>query len=264
MRMKALVDGMRSFTLYVAYLFDRQATAADAGEKERCQGLIDYLTPVVKAYCSERGMEVCDMAMNVFGGYGYTREYPVEQLLRDCKIATIYEGTNGIQAMDLLGRKLGLKRGEVFMNFLEEIRRTVQAAETTPGLQGLAEGLEQILNRYGETAVFLGKKTMGPEVKTAFAQAAPFLDVTGDIVMAWMLLWRAATAQPKLADLLGDADDPAARIAANREAAFYDGQLKAAAYFLSHQLPVTEGKIKAILGGDAAAILETAEASFGG
>ncbi len=264
MRMKALVDGMRSFTFYVAYLFDLEATARDGDEKEKYKGLIDFLTPVVKAYCSDRGMEVCDMAMNVFGGYGYTREYPVEQLMRDCKIATIYEGTNGIQAMDLLGRKLGLKRGEVFMQFLQEIRRTIQTAETMPALQGLCGRLEQLLNRYGETAIFMGKKAMSPAVKIAFTQAQPFLDVTGDIIMAWMLLWRAAVAQPRLAELLGDTEDPAGRIAANKEAAFYDGQIRAATYFIRSQLPVTEGKINAILDGDAAAILDAAESSFGG
>jgi hypothetical protein len=264
MRMKSLVDGMRSFTFYVAYLFDLEATATGDGEKEKFQGLIDFLTPVVKAYCSERGMEICDMAMNVFGGYGYTREYPVEQLMRDCKIATIYEGTNGIQAMDLLGRKLGLKKGAVFMQLLQEIRQTVQTAEKTPGLQALCGRLEQILNRYGEAAIFLGKKAMGPDVKTAFAQAHPFLDVTGDIVMAWMLLWRAAVAQPRLAELLGDAADPAARTADSKEAAFYDGQIRAATYFIRSQLPVTEGKINAILESDAAAILDAAEHSFGG
>lgn len=264
MRMKALVDGMRSFTFYVAYLFDLAATADNDADRERHQGLIDFLTPVVKAYCSERGMEICDLAMNVFGGYGYTREYPVEQLMRDCKIATIYEGTNGIQAMDFLGRKLGLKKGEVFMHFLQEIRRTVQTAESIPGLQVLGERVEKTLNRFGETAVFLGKKAMGPEVKTAFTQAHPFLDVTGDIVMAWMLLWRATVAHPLLAALIRDAEDPAARIAGSREAAFYDGQIKAAAYFIRHQLPVTEGKAKAILEGDAAGILETADDAFGG
>jgi len=264
MRMKALVDGMRSFTFYVAYLFDLEATATDEGEKEKYKGLIDFLTPVVKAYCSDRGMEICDMAMNVFGGYGYTREYPVEQLMRDCKIATIYEGTNGIQAMDLLGRKLGLKKGAVFMQLLQEIRHTVQTAEKTSGLQALCGRLEQLLNRYGEAAIFLGKKAMGPDVKTAFAQAHPFLDVTGDIVMAWMLLWRAAVAQPRLAELLRDAADPAARIAESKEAAFYDGQIRAAAYFIHSQLPVTEGKINAILESDAAAILDAAEHSFGG
>jgi hypothetical protein len=184
--------------------------------------------------------------------------------MRDCKIATIYEGTNGIQAMDLLGRKLGLKKGEVFMQFLQEVRRTVQIAETLPGLQTLCGRLDQALNRYGETAIFLGKKTMSPDVKMAFAHAHPFLDVTGDIVMAWMLLWRAATAQPRLAALLDNADDPTARIADNKDAAFYDGQIKAATYFISSQLPVTVGKINAILEGDASVILEAAERSFGG
>jgi alkylation response protein AidB-like acyl-CoA dehydrogenase len=264
MRMKALVDGMRSFTFYVAYLFDLAATADNDADRERHQGLIDFLTPVVKAYCSERGMEICDLAMNVFGGYGYTREYPVEQLMRDCKIATIYEGTNGIQAMDFLGRKLGLKKGEVFMNFLQEIRRTIQVAERIPGLQALGDRLDQILNRYGETAVFLGKRAMGPAVKNAFIQAHPFLDITGDILVAWMLLWRATVAHPRLADLLQGADDPAARIAGSREAAFYDGQIRAASYFIRSQLPVTEGKARAILEGDAAAILQAADTSFGG
>jgi len=264
MRMKALVDGMRSFTFYVAYLFDLEATATDATEKDRFQGLIEYLTPVVKAYCSDRGMEICDLAMNVFGGYGYTREYPVEQLMRDCKIATIYEGTNSIQAMDLLGRKLGLKKGEVFMQLLREIRQTIQTAEKIPGLQPLCGRLDQLLNRYGETAVFLGKRAMSPNVKAAFVQAYPFLDVTGDIVMAWMLLWRAAVAQPKLAALLDGVEDPAARIAANKDAAFYDGQIKAATYFIHSQLPVTEGKINGILEGEAAAVLDAAEKSFGG
>jgi hypothetical protein len=264
MRMKSLVDGMRSFTLYVAFLFDLAATAKDTTGKKKYRGLIDFLTPVVKAYCSDRGMEICDMAMNVFGGYGYIRDYPVEQLMRDCKIATIYEGTNGIQAMDLLGRKLRLKKGEVFMLFLQEIRQTVQQAETLPELQPLCERLEHALNRYGETAVFLGKKAMSPDIKAAFVQAQPFLDVTGDIVMAWMLLWRAAIAQPCLAKLLADVDDPADRIAGHKETAFYDGQVKAATYYITSQLPVTMGKINAIMESDTRAILEAAEKSFGG
>jgi hypothetical protein len=166
--------------------------------------------------------------------------------------------------MDLLGRKLGQKKGEVFMHFLQEVRRTVQTAEALPGLQTLCGCLDQALNRYGETAIFLGKKAMSPDVKLAFAQAHPFLDVTGDIVMAWMLLWRASVAQPALAAMLKDVDDPVARIAANKEAAFYDGQLKAATYFIRNQLPVTVGKINAILEGDATAILEATEKSFGG
>ncbi len=263
MRMKALVDGMRSLTFYVAYLFDLEATTEDAESRARYSGLIEFLTPVVKAYCSERGMEVCELAMNVYGGYGYTREYPIEQLMRDCKITTIYEGTNGIQAMDLLGRKLGLRRGEIFMHFLQNVRASIQEFEQIEDLRALCEKLEAALNRYGEVAVFLSKKAMGPDIKLAFTQAHPFLEVTGDIIIAWMLLGRAARAYPRLQALLADAADPAGVIAANREAAFLDGQLKTAAYFVSTTLPITIGKIKSIMQGDAMAVLDTAEKTFG-
>ncbi len=263
MRMKALVGGMRSFTFFVASLFDQEATTADPESRARLSGLIAFLTPVVKAYCSERGMEVCDLAMNVYGGYGYTREYPIEQLMRDCKITTIYEGTNGIQAMDLLGRKLGLRKGEIFMHFLQTVRASIQRAEQIEDLRALCEQLEAALNRYGEVAVFLSKKAMSADIKLAFAQAHPFLEVTGDIVMAWMLLERAACAHPRLQAMTADAPDRADFIAANREAAFLDGQLKTAVYYVSTALPITIGKIKSIMQADATAILETAESSFG-
>jgi len=111
--MKAHVEGMRSFIYFISSLIDRQACTGDEQKKEYNQGLLDLLTPVIKSYCSDRGFEICAEAVQVHGGYGYTRDYPVEQLLRDCKIASIYEGTNGIQAMDLLGRKLGMKGGVV-------------------------------------------------------------------------------------------------------------------------------------------------------
>jgi alkylation response protein AidB-like acyl-CoA dehydrogenase len=105
LQMKAYVDGMRSFVYYVAYCFDKESTAKTRDTKERYHDFIELLTPIIKAYCSERGQFVCEQAIQVYGGYGYTKEYPVEQLYRDCKITSIYEGTNGIQAMDLLGNQ---------------------------------------------------------------------------------------------------------------------------------------------------------------
>jgi alkylation response protein AidB-like acyl-CoA dehydrogenase len=263
MRMKALVDGMRSFTFYVAYLFDLEATSADPEKRNRYSGLIEFLTPVVKAYCSERGMEVCELAMNVYGGYGYTKAYPIEQLMRDCKITTIYEGTNGIQAMDLLGRKLGLRKGEIFMHFLQNVRASIQEAEKIADLRALCEQLEAALNRYGEVAVFLSKKAMGSDIKLAFSHAHPFLDVTGDIIMAWMLLWRAARAYSRLEDLTAKSPHPEERAAPKRETAFLNGQLKTAAYFITMTLPITIGKIKGIMQADTAAILEMNDNNFG-
>lgn len=264
LQMKAYVEGMRSFVYYVAYCFDRQSTAESAAEKERYGGLIELLTPIIKAYCSERGQFVCEQAIQVFGGYGYTKEYPVEQLYRDCKITSIYEGTNGIQAMDLLGRKLGMDKGAVFMDLLNEITAAIKKAAKIPRLEKSAGAVEKSVNRLGEIAVHLGKKAVSKDLKLAFAYAHPFLEVVGDVIMAWMLLWRAAAAVPKLEKLAGSADENAIRskVAQNKDAAFYDGQLKTAEFFIHCMLPATMGKMNAIAAGNPAAI-EIDERSFG-
>jgi alkylation response protein AidB-like acyl-CoA dehydrogenase len=265
MRMKIHVEGMRSLIYFVASLFDRQAVADNKEELEYCAGLIDFITPIVKAYCSDRGFDICVEAMQVYGGYGYTREYPIEQLLRDCKIASIYEGTNGIQAMDLLGRKLGMKKGMVFMNLLQEIQTAVAKAKGISGIQNLADNVEEAVNRLGEVALHLGKTALSPDVKVAFAYATPFLDVVGDVCMAWMHLWRASIAVPKLEKLVGSLD-PRARsqkASKSKDAAFYEGLLQSARFYINSVLPVTLGKMNAIKSCDASTV-EIPEVSFGG
>ena len=107
MWMKTHVEGMRSLVYYGALCLDRQCFGTEQ-QKVFHKEMLDLITPVIKAYCTDRAFEICSQAVQVYGGYGYTQEYPVEQLLRDIRIASIYEGTNGIQAMDLLGRKLGI------------------------------------------------------------------------------------------------------------------------------------------------------------
>ena len=265
LQMKAYVEGMRSFVYYVAYCFDRQSTAESAAEKERYGGLIELLTPIIKAYCSERGQFVCEQAIQVFGGYGYTKEYPVEQLYRDCKITSIYEGTNGIQAMDLLGRKLGMNKGAVFMDLLNEITAAIKKAAQIPRLEKSAAAVEKSVNRLGEIAMHLGKTAVSKDLKLAYAYAHPFLEVVGDVIMAWMLLWRAAAAVPKLEKLAGSDDENAIRskVAQNKDAAFYDGQLKTAEFFIHCMLPATMGKMNAIAASNPAAI-DIDERSFGG
>lgn len=264
MWMKAHVEGMRSLIFYASSLFDRRTVATDETETQFNQGLIDLLTPVIKSYCSDRGFEVCVEAVQVFGGYGYTQDYPVEQLLRDCKIASIYEGTNGLQAMDLLARKLGMQKGLVFMNFLGEIQKTIARARQISALQRLADNVEKAVNRLGETALQIGQTAMSPNFKAAFAFAKPFLDVMGDVCMAWMLLWRATAAATKIEKLAGSLEPSVRQTHArkNKEAAFYEGQIQSARYFINAILPVTLGKMKAIDGVDAAAI-DIPEESFG-
>jgi len=263
--MKAHVDGMRSFVYYVASLFDREALAETDEERETAQGLIDLLTPLVKGYCTDVGYEVCVQAIQVYGGYGYTQEYPVEQLTRDAKICSVYEGTNGIQAMDLLGRKLGMKKGRLFMDFMGEIQKTIAEAKSTQGLEEMAARVETALNRLGELAMYMGKTAASEKVKTAFADAMPFMMVMGDVLLAWMHLWRAVTAAPKLKKAVGSLDDAARleKAEKNKDAAFYDGQLRTAQYFIYSVLPGTLGKMDAILTANSAPV-QMHEKSFGG
>ncbi len=243
---------MRSLVYFIARCFDRLETAATEDVRAHCQGLCDLLTPLVKAYCAQRGFEVCVQAIQVYGGYGYTRDYPVEQLARDCKIASIYEGTDGIQAMDLLGRKLGMNKGAVFDSLMDYMDEVITTARGVTDLAPLADALEKTVGRLGETAFDLTRMSRSAHIRTAYAHAFPFLDAMGDVVMAWMLLWRASIAQEKLG-----------RGAGKKDAAFFEGQVKSAEFFIRSILPVTNGKLEAIRGAVPAAV-EISEAAFGG
>ena len=249
--MKSYVDAMRSFFYYLSLRGTKALTADSEEEKEFNENIYSMLTPIVKDYLAVKGHEVCIQAIQVFGGAGYTKDYPVEQYARDCKITSIYEGTSGIQAMDLLARKIGMKKGSVFMNFLGEIQKTIAQAKETDGLKDLAGQLETAANRLGEIAMHIGKKAMSPEFKVAFAHALPYLYAMGDTIMAWMLLWRAVVAAQKLNG------------AKKKDAAFYEGQIKTAEFFIKTELPVTMGKMNAIEGSCPAA-LEISDEGFGG
>ena len=250
--MKSYVDGMRSFF----YFMTKCATQAQIGESSESSGrledLFSMLTPIVKDYMAVKGHEVCIQAIQVFGGAGYTKDYLVEQYARDCKITSIYEGTSGIQAMDLLARKIGMKKGLVFMNFLGEIQNTVARAKESDKLKDLAVAVENTANRLGEVAIHIGQMAMSENFKVGFAHALPFLYTMGDTIMAWMLLWRAVVASEKLAAK-----------PKGKDVAFYQGQIKTAEFFIQTELPLTSGKMDAIKGGCAAAI-EIADESFGG
>lgn len=252
LQMKAYVDGMRSFVYYVGWCLEREALAASEDEKAYYKGFADLLTPLVKAYCAQRGFDVCVQAVQVYGGYGYIKEYPVEQLVRDCKITSIYEGTDGIQAMDLLGRKLGMAKGQVFMHFLEEIQKTISLAREREGLEEITAEVEKAVNRLGEVAIHIGKSAMSPQFKVAFTFAFPFLEVMGDVIVAWMLLWRAVLASQRIEE------GPK-----SKDIEFYHGQLKTADFFIHAILPATLGKMNGILKSNPAAV-EISEAAFGG
>jgi len=247
--MKAYVEGMRSLLYYVAWCEDKANTTDNEKEKEKYHDLVELLIPIAKGYVTDRAFDVCNGGMQVYGGYGYIKEYPQEQLMRDCRITMIYEGTNGIQSMDLLGRKLGMKKGKLVMDLMGEIMAITGAAKQIDSIKGFAVKVEEALNKLGEVAMHMGKIAMSEKVLTAFSFSYPFMEVTGDVVMAWMLLWRAKIAAEKL------------ETAKKKDVPFYDGQLKSAQYFCNTVLPTTLGKMNAILATDSAAI-DIDDASF--
>jgi len=249
--MKAHVEGMRSMNFYVAKCLDTAKHDADETRKQSAKGMVELLTPIVKAYCAQRGYDVCTQAIQVYGGYGYIQEYPVEQLARDIKIVSLYEGTDGIQAMDLLGRKLPMGKGAVFMNFMGEVQKKATEAKAFEQLADLAVPVEKAVLRLGEVAMNLGTNARGKNFKAVFANASPFLDAMGDVVMAWMHIWRAATAAKAL--------ENGAR---KKDLNFYNGQIKTAEFFIQSILPVTMGKLNALQAICGAAV-DMEEAAFG-
>lgn len=249
--MKAYVDGMRGLLYYASMCFDRAKIAATEEEKDKWNGLIELLTPIMKSYSTDRSFDVCTMGVQIYGGYGYIQEYPQEQLLRDCKITSIYEGTNGIQAMDLLGRKLGFKRGKPFMDLLGEMAATIAAAKEIEALLPMAAKVEKSVNKLGEVAMHMGMTAMSENVLHAFAMAHPFLDVCGDVCMGWIELWRAVVAYPKIES------------AKKKDVDFYQGQVKTAEYFINWILPATMGKMGA-LQSNITAVMEMPDGAFAG
>jgi len=249
--MKAYVEGMRSLLYYVGLLIDKSHTAKDEKEKAKYEALIGFLTPICKGYVTDRAFEVTNLGMQVYGGYGFIKEYPQEQLVRDTRITQIYEGTNGIQAMDLMARKTIMDGGKAMMALIAEMQKNIDQAKAIESLKPLAEKLEALIKRIGDVAMFVGKNMMSGQVENAFIFAYSFMEITGDMVMAWMLLWRAAIASEQLGS------------AKKKDQKFLEGQIKSADFFIRYMLPVTNGKIDGIL-ENCCAPVEIDEDSFGG
>ncbi len=252
MTMKMYVEGMRSLHYFIASSEDRKHLVDDPAKKEKYQNLIDILIPVAKGYVTDRAIDVCNLGIQIFGGYGFTQEFPVEQLLRDVRITSIYEGTNGIQAMDLLGRKMTLKNGQLFKDLVKEIEATMESAMQIDQVKDFASKMVPVMEKWQQAARHLVETAMGPELLKGYVHACPFLDLTGDVVMAWMLLWRAVVASEKLEGKVKKKDK-----------AFYEGQIKTAQFFIRSVLPVSSGRADSIL-DTCGAPVEMEEDGFGG
>ncbi|MBU1343239.1 MAG: acyl-CoA dehydrogenase [Proteobacteria bacterium] len=264
LNMKVYTEGMRSLIYYYGKCSDIVHTTTDEQLKADTSALIEVLTPIVKGYVTDRALEVCSHGVQVFGGYGYVSEFPVEQLMRDSRIFMIYEGTNGIQAMDLIGRKLSMNKGDSFKYFIDRMKLTVDAAKEINGIQDLVEKVAHAVTRLEELALEIGQRTRSEKALNAYAFAHPFLEVTGDVTFAWMHLWRASIAAPKLAQKVGSLEKQAVaeKAAKNKDVAFYAGQIESAKFFIHTLLPCAYGKMDAILEGNSC-VEDILDVSFG-
>ncbi|BBO86587.1 acyl-CoA dehydrogenase [Desulfosarcina ovata] len=250
--MKSHVEGMRSLEYYIAHSFDMLESTDDPDAKGYYEGVTALLTPVLKTYCAVKGFDICVKAIQVYGGYGYTKDFPVEQLARDVKITSIYEGTDGIQAMDLIGRKLAMNKGAVFAAFIKEMRTAAERAAAIEQLAPLAADVQGAVDRFEALTKHIQESMRSASFKVAFANSVPFLMVMGDVIMAWMLIWRASIASEKLQ-----------KKSKGKDLAFYQGQVFSAEYFVKSVLPETLGQMDAIVsGGDA--VVNISEEAFGG
>ena len=232
--MKAYGEGLRALIYHAAVSIDWAKCAEDEDEAEEKEDKLSLLTPICKAYGSDIGFKMTELAMQTFGGYGYISEYQVEQYMRDVKIASIYEGTNGIQAMDLLGRKLPMKMGQVFMGYLQELNSFVDDNEDHEELGEAIEFLGETKNKLGEIAFkFAGMGMNDPEFP--MLNAVPFLHMMGEITVAKLLLEQAIIASDKLE----------AGAIANDET-FYKGKIATAKFFAFNILPNALATARAI------------------
>jgi alkylation response protein AidB-like acyl-CoA dehydrogenase len=259
MEMKSMTEGMRALNCFTGLCIDMSGVTL-GDEQKMWAGFVEILTPIVKSYSTDKAFRVCETAMQTLGGYGYCSEYRVEQCARDVKITSIYEGTNGIQAMDLLGRKIPMAGGKVMEALLARMDQTISDAENIAGLKNYAERLEQSRGLLVKTTQHIAGQTMTGKLHLAFLRAAPLLDIFGDVLVGWMLLWQAVIADKKLNEIIGDGDKKEV-IDSNEEAAFLDGKIMSAKFFIGTELLKILGKVESIMADETAA-LDISEKSF--
>ncbi|MDH3400531.1 MAG: acyl-CoA dehydrogenase [Chromatiales bacterium] len=222
---KAYTEGGLALSLYCARLLDEEMITSDPEQKKALNAMLGLLTPIAKSWPSEFCLEANKHAIQVLGGYGYSREYPVERLYRDNRLNPIHEGTHGIQGLDLLGRKVFMDGGMALGQLLRMVREDCARVSVTPALsqyaQLIAKATEDMIRVTGMLVADAGKG----EAEKALANATLYLDSLGHLLVAWTWLRLARISLEALEDAPGTDD------------AFYQGKLKACHYFCTYELP---------------------------
>jgi hypothetical protein len=252
---KAVVEATRGLIYSVSYWLDRADHTTDEEERQRYNDLVELLTPVCKGYSTEMAFHSICLALQVHGGYGYCEEYGVSVLLRDAKIGTIYEGTTGIQAMDLLGRKVAMRKGRLFQNFVGLLAEFVEKNRAHPALEKHFKLLGEAMDQLVATTMTLGTKGMAGDMAYPLQYATPYLFMFGHVACSYFILDQALLAYEKLGALYaekGIEDDTGKRdlVQEHGEARFYYNKIETAKFFVANILPDVYGIGRSVESGD--------------
>jgi hypothetical protein len=235
MEAKAWNEGGRALALWGALQVDLMRRSPDEAERQMADDLLGLITPVIKGYLTDKGFAAAVAAQQVYGGHGYIREHGVAQVVRDARITQIYEGTNGIQAMDLVGRKLPRDGGRAIRAFLELVGREIAEARAAGDPGGVGAALELALADLQAATLWLAQNGMA-DPDNAGAGAYAYMDLMGLVSLGWMWLKMAAASSRALAQGTG-------------EVAFHEAKLATARFYAQRELPLSGALRKKIEAG---------------
>jgi alkylation response protein AidB-like acyl-CoA dehydrogenase len=259
--MKSTIEGMRMLCLFLAYHEDVMHSSSLPDEVKDSTAIVEILTPIVKAGISDAAWLVTAEAMQVYGGYGYCQEYPVEQYARDCKVLSIYEGTNAIQSLDLQMRKILMNKDMFNYSILKKyIAETIAKAKGTVDeryIAPVARGMEKL----DEVINMMVKQLQEMKIIALVANATPLQQAMFPLIVAWLHLWSLTLTIPKAKELLGDAKgaDRNKIIGDNADAAYYSGRVLSSQFFIGAEFPKFFGRIECIMTNEGAAIKAEAD-----
>ena len=235
MEARAWNEAGRALVLWGALQVDLMRRSPDEAERQQADDLLGLLTPVIKGYLTDKGLEAAVLGQQVFGGHGYIREHGMEQFVRDARITQIYEGTNGIQAMDLVGRKLPKDGGRAIRSLFEIVARDIAEAKQAGDPAGVATALEPALGELQGATMWLAQNGMA-DPNNAGAGAYAYMELMGVVALGWMWLKMAAAASRMLAE---GADD--------RQ--FHEAKLATAQFYAQRELVIAPGLRRKIEAG---------------
>ncbi len=239
--MKARVEAMRALLYYTALQFDLETIAKSDEEKLEKQNMINMLTPMCKGWCTEIGLEVIQNGIQVLGGVGYTKDFPLEQLYRDARISTIYEGTTDIQALDLIGRKMLRNEGALFQQLMQHFSQLITEHKDHPELGSLLNTFEGYCESLYETSVSSQEIMNTRGMKALALYATPFLMFISSVTAGWLLLQQAMVASEELEKIRetegADNLDKSGLLEENEDALFYANKIKTTRYFVEAIIP---------------------------